>query len=58
LLVLGVFFMFYIRERRIWLLVQPRAGTVLLAMSTNRKTMDFEQEFSLHKAQLANLIKG
>lgn len=58
LLVLGVFFMFYIRERRIWLLVQSRAGTVLLAMSTNRKTMDFEQEFSLHKAQLANLIKG
>ena len=58
LLVLGVFFMFYIRERRIWLLVQPRAGTVLLAMSTNRKTMDFEQEFSRHTSQLANLIKG
>ncbi len=58
LLVLGVFFMFYVRERRIWLLVQPRLGTVLLAMSTNRKTMDFEQEFSRHQAQLANLIKG
>jgi len=58
LLVLGVFFMFYVRERRIWLLVQPQAGTVLLAMSSNRKTMDFEQEFGRHKAQLANLIKG
>ncbi len=37
LLVLGVFFMFYVRERRIWLLVQPQTGTVLLAMSGNRK---------------------
>ncbi len=57
LLVLGVFFMFYIRERRIWLLVQPRLGTVLFAMSTNRKTMDFEQEFGRHKTHLAVLLK-
>lgn len=57
LLVLGIFFMFYIRERRIWLLVKSRAGTVLLAMSTNRKTMDFEQEFSRHKTHLAALLK-
>lgn len=57
LLVLGVFFMFYIRERRVWLLVKPSAGTVLFAMSTNRKTMDFEMEFGRHKEQLAHLIK-
>jgi cytochrome c biogenesis protein len=57
LLVLGVFFMFYIRERRIWLLVQPRLGTVLFATSSNRKTMDFEQEFSRHKTHLAALLK-
>ncbi|MFN3397872.1 MAG: cytochrome c biogenesis protein ResB [Sulfurimicrobium sp.] len=57
LLVLGVFFMFYVRERRIWLLVKPQAGTVLFAMSTNRKTMDFENEFTRHKEQLARLLK-
>lgn len=57
LLMLGVFFMFYIRERRIWLLVQPRLGTVLFATSSNRKTMDFEQEFSRHKTHLAALLK-
>lgn len=57
LLVLGVFFMFYIRERRIWMLVQPRLGTVLFATSTNRKTMDFEQEFSRHKTHLAALLE-
>ncbi len=57
LLVLGVFFMFYIRERRVWLLVQPRLGTVLFATSTNRKTMDFEQEFNRHKTHLIVLLK-
>jgi cytochrome c biogenesis protein len=57
LLVLGVFFMFYVRERRIWLLVKRQAGTVLFAMSTNRKTMDFEKEFARHKEQLARLLK-
>ena len=58
LLILGVFVMFYIRERRIWLLVKPQAGQVLLAMSGNRKTMDFEKEFERHRQQLADLLKG
>jgi len=57
LLVLGVFFMFYVRERRVWLLVKPKLGTILFAMSTNRKTMDFEKEFSRHQEQLARLLK-
>lgn len=56
LLVLGVFFMFYVRERRVWLLLKPQTGTVLFAMSTNRKTMDFEREFAQHKEQLAHLL--
>ena len=56
LLVLGLFAMFYIRERRIWLLVQP--GEVLFAMSSNRKTLDFENEFDRHKKNLAGLMKG
>jgi cytochrome c biogenesis protein len=57
LLVLGVFFMFYVRERRIWLLLQPRSNSILFAMSTNRKTMDFEKEFSRHKEHLARHLK-
>jgi cytochrome c biogenesis protein len=56
LLILGVFVMFYIRERRIWLLVKP--GEVLFAMSSNRKTLDFENEFEQHRKNLANLLKG
>lgn len=56
LLVLGLFAMFYIRERRIWLLVQP--DTVLFAMSSNRKTLDFENEFRRHQQNLAGLLKG
>jgi cytochrome c biogenesis protein len=62
LLILGVFAMFYIRERRIWLLVKPedqgQPGEVLFAMSSNRKTLDFENEFNRHKQNLAELLKG
>jgi cytochrome c biogenesis protein len=48
LLVLGIFSMFYIRERRVWVWVKPApdGGThALMAMSTQRKTLDFEREF-------------
>lgn len=54
LLVLGVFAMFYIRERRVWIWVRdnrsnddgsPAGSHLLMAMSTQRRTMDFEQEF-------------
>lgn len=56
LLTLGVFVMFYVRERRIWLLVKPNAGHILFAMSSNRKTIDFEKEFARHKQNLAELL--
>ncbi|AEG67814.1 cytochrome c biogenesis protein [Ralstonia solanacearum Po82] len=51
LLVLGVFSMFYVRERRWWLWIRPQAGGsahgahVLTAMSTARRTLDFDREF-------------
>ena len=57
-LVLGVFAMFYIRERRVWIWVRddgdrPEAGAhALMAMSTQRKTLDFENEFNDLKAKL------
>lgn len=57
LLVLGVFVMFYLRERRLWLLVKSERGEVLLAMSSNRKTLDFEREFEQHKQHLTELLK-
>jgi cytochrome c biogenesis protein len=47
LLVVGIFSMFYVRERRLWFwLKDAGAGTsVVMAMSTARKTLDFESEF-------------
>ena len=47
LLVVGIFSMFYVRERRLWFwLKDAGAGTsVVMAMSTARKTLDFEHEF-------------
>ena len=54
-LVLGVFAMFYIRERRLWVWLRDdeRGGAhALMAMSTQRKTLDFEQEFNDLKAKL------
>jgi len=56
LLVLGIFAMFYIRERRIWLLLKPNTNEVLFAMSSNRKNMDFEKEFASTKNHLTQLL--
>ncbi|HEX9171934.1 MAG TPA: cytochrome c biogenesis protein ResB [Telluria sp.] len=54
LLVLGVFSMFYIRERRLWVWLRDDAGGAhaLMAMSTQRKTLDFEREFDELKEKL------
>ncbi len=57
LLVLGIFAMFYVRERRLWLLLKPQSGKALFAMSGNRPTLDFEREFARHKEQIGKLIK-
>ncbi|MGF7191695.1 cytochrome c biogenesis protein ResB [Robbsia andropogonis] len=48
MLVLGIFAMFYVRERRVWIWLRPAGDTrthVLMAMSTARRTMDFEKEY-------------
>ncbi len=47
LLILGVFAMLYIRERRIWVWVAPQGDKAhaMMALSTNRKTMDGDREF-------------
>ncbi len=54
LLILGVFSMLYIRERRAWLLAGN--GEAVFAMQCNRKTLDFEREFERHRDSLARLL--
>ena len=56
LLVLGVFAMFYIRERRLWIWIRAGEDTAgahaLMAMSTQRRTLDFDREFNELKEKL------
>ena len=55
LLVLGVFSMLYIRERRVWIWLRSDGGGgthALMAMSSQRKTLDFENEFDKLRHQL------
>ncbi|NEX61476.1 cytochrome c biogenesis protein ResB [Noviherbaspirillum galbum] len=59
LLTLGVFAMLYIRERRLWIWLRPDPDGrthALMAMSTQRKTLDFEREFDTLKAKLAQSV--
>lgn len=65
LLVLGVFAMFYIRERRVWIWVRdnrsnddgsPAGSHLLMAMSTQRRTMDFEQEFDALRDDIGRAV--
>jgi len=55
LLVLGVFAMLYIRERRLWVWLRPdadRGVRTLMAMSTQRRSLDFDKGFEKMKARL------
>jgi cytochrome c biogenesis protein len=63
LLISGIFSMFYIRERRVWLWVKPKAdGTTgsetLMAMTSQRRTLDFNREFEGLRADLAALLQS
>ena len=60
LLILGVFAMLYVRERRVWVWLAPAGepGTgsqATMALSSNRKTMDTDREFESLKAKLIGL---
>ncbi len=54
LLILGVFAMLYVRERRVWVWLAPKGqgAQASLALSSNRKTLDTDHEFELLKTQL------
>lgn len=57
LLILGVFAMLYIRERRLWVWAAPAASgesgcRLTMALSTNRRTLDTDREFERLRAQV------
>jgi cytochrome c biogenesis protein len=55
LLILGVFVMLYVRERRVWIWLAPSGeghAHASMALSSNRKTMESDQEFETLKTQL------
>ena len=55
LLIVGVFAMLYVRERRLWVWLTPsgeRAALASMALSTNRKTMEADREFDVLKSKL------
>jgi cytochrome c biogenesis protein len=63
-LIVGIFAMLYVRERRVWVWLAPSAGRTdrmsesevlsqaTMALSTNRKTMDGDKEFEMLKTKL------
>lgn len=55
LLVLGTVFMFYIREKRVWLLFD--GGKVRFAMSSSRNERDLDKEFPEHSLRLQQLAE-
>jgi len=64
LLVLGVFSMFYIRDRRVWVWVRPAAGDhlgqtqVQAAMTSQKRTLDFNREFERFRHALLRQLKS
>ena len=61
LLILGIFAMLYIRERRLWVWLAPGPvdglgmTSATLALSSNRKTMDGDREFEQLKSKLIGI---
>ncbi|MFT3779522.1 MAG: cytochrome c biogenesis protein ResB [Ottowia sp.] len=60
LLILGVFAMLYIRERRVWVWLAPEHGgagagaRATMALSSNRRTLDADREFEQLRHRLLN----
>ena len=54
LLILGIFAMLYVRERRLWVWLVPResGSRASMALSTNRRTLDADREFDRLRTQL------
>ncbi|SFM18957.1 cytochrome c biogenesis protein ResB [Variovorax sp. OV329] len=62
LLIIGIFAMLYVRERRLWVWLapdaaQPGGSSATMAMSTNRKTLDSDREFEQLERKLLAIHK-
>lgn len=62
LLIIGIFAMLYVRERRLWVwlakdVAHPRGTTATMAFSVNRKTIDSDREFEHLKDKLLAIRK-
>jgi len=58
LLILGVFAMLYVRERRVWCWLteqSPGGAHATMALSSNRKTMEADREFTLLRQRLLGM---
>jgi cytochrome c biogenesis protein len=62
LLIVGIFAMLYVRERRLWVWLAPASGpdgasgsAASMALSVNRKTLDNEREFEQLKQRLLGM---
>ena len=53
-LIIGVFAMLYVRDRRLWIWLTPAEGGshAEMALSTNRKTLDGDREFAMLASKL------
>ncbi|MFZ9183598.1 MAG: cytochrome c biogenesis protein ResB, partial [Hylemonella sp.] len=60
MLIIGVFAMLYVRERRLWVWVTPQGtgAQAVMALSANRKTMDVDREFMALRDRLLNVKEG
>ena len=55
-LVLGIFSMIYLRERKLWLLIKAKGGAIL-AFSSNRKNPDFEIDYKKVSQDIKKIIQ-
>lgn len=63
LLIVGIFAMLYVRERRLWVWIAPAAAgagggtgtSATMALSVNRRNIDSDQEFALLRHKLLHL---
>ena len=62
LLIVGIFAMLYVRERRLWVWLAPAgeapgSSAATMAMSVNRKTLDSDREFEQLQSKLLAIHK-
>jgi cytochrome c biogenesis protein len=55
-LVLGIFSMIYLHERKLWLLIKAKGGAII-AVSSNRKNIDFELDYKKVSQAIKKIIQ-